>query len=84
VKNRFQNLPFKFNLQRYTKGGASGSWGPASTEKNGDNDARHRRRDVLAFSNFTEKLGAVASKLASFVSSEASEAGLYKLNAVDP
>jgi hypothetical protein len=32
VKNRFQNLPFKFNLQRYTEGAASAT-PPTTTQR---------------------------------------------------
>jgi hypothetical protein len=31
VKNRFQNLPFKCNLQRYTAAAAVGGWIPLFT-----------------------------------------------------
>jgi hypothetical protein len=33
VKNRFQNLPFKFNLQRYTKGQKAPAAAAAAEEK---------------------------------------------------
>jgi hypothetical protein len=69
VKNRFQNLPFKFNLQRYNTAGRIGA--------RKYNDAA----EAAAAAVGKPPPGEVRARAAHLVNAVA---GLYTLNSVDP
>jgi hypothetical protein len=71
VKSRFQKLPFKFNLQRYSEGeaGSSGDGGAAEEETGG----------LTAASSSQSLTDSAYDAL-----HQLTPAGMYQSNAVDP